>query len=142
MTRLTSFTFSINGKESKSSPRVVVFLIILIHVVRSLFFGTTHNKGNEEALAGEDSTKYSINSFRDFISYPGGDRIEGMKIRAGFNAGSTSFNEWQATGDSIYVHYIKKNLDHYIGEDGTIHTYRFDDINWITSHQAKLCSVL
>jgi unsaturated rhamnogalacturonyl hydrolase len=73
----------------------------------------------------------------DSISYP----TELKSKRWNYEQGvimEALFHEWQLTGDSTYVRYIKKNLDDYIGEDGT----RIDsmNINWITSHPAKLCS--
>src|SRR5690606_36574856 len=36
---------------------------------------------------------------------------------------------WQETGNQKYFNYIKKNLDYYIEDDGTIKTYRMKDFN-------------
>ena len=32
---------------------------------------------------------------------------------------------WKNTGDADYFEYIKKNVDYYVNEDGTIKTYDF-----------------
>jgi unsaturated rhamnogalacturonyl hydrolase len=36
---------------------------------------------------------------------------------------------WQRTGDAKYFTYIKHDLDHYIGKDGSIRTYKQDEYN-------------
>jgi unsaturated rhamnogalacturonyl hydrolase len=62
----------------------------------------------------------------DSISYPAEVKSRKWNYEQGVMM-EALFHEWQRTGDSAYVYYIKKNLDHYVGEDGTIHTYRFDE---------------
>ncbi len=39
------------------------------------------------------------------------------------------YQVWKLTGDDSYLEYIKKNIDYYIEEDGTIKTYKFEDFN-------------
>jgi unsaturated rhamnogalacturonyl hydrolase len=36
---------------------------------------------------------------------------------------------WKTTGDVKYFNYIQKILDHFVGEDGSIRTYTFDEYN-------------
>lgn len=36
---------------------------------------------------------------------------------------------WRVTGDSFYYDYIKRNMDNFVGEDGAISYYRFEDYN-------------
>jgi len=62
----------------------------------------------------------------DSISYPAEVKSRKWNYEQGVIM-EALFHEWQLTGDSAYIRYIKKNLDHYIGEDGTIRTYRFDE---------------
>lgn len=36
---------------------------------------------------------------------------------------------WQRTGDAKYFTYIKKNIDQFVGKDGSIRTYKLEDYN-------------
>ncbi len=39
------------------------------------------------------------------------------------------YQMYQHTGDKRYAQYLKKNLDHYIGQDGAISTYKLTEFN-------------
>ncbi len=39
------------------------------------------------------------------------------------------YQTWMQSGDSLYLTYIKRNLDYYIADDGTIRTYKLSDFN-------------
>jgi unsaturated rhamnogalacturonyl hydrolase len=62
----------------------------------------------------------------DSISYPTEMKSRKWNYEQGVIM-EAFFHLWQETGDSEYVRYIKKNLDHYVDSYGTIHTYRFDE---------------
>ena len=36
---------------------------------------------------------------------------------------------WYRTGEGKYFEYIRKDIDQYVKEDGSIRTYKFDDFN-------------
>jgi len=62
----------------------------------------------------------------DSISYPAELKSRKWNYEQGVIM-EAFFHLWKETGDSEYVRYIKKNLDHYVDSDGTIHTYRFGE---------------
>jgi unsaturated rhamnogalacturonyl hydrolase len=39
------------------------------------------------------------------------------------------YQMWRHTGDTAYVRYVRKNLDHYIAPDGSIRTYELEEFN-------------
>jgi unsaturated rhamnogalacturonyl hydrolase len=46
---------------------------------------------------------------------------------------------WLSTGDKEIINYIKKNLDHYIDQDGKILTYRLNEFNIDNITQGRAC---
>ncbi len=51
-------------------------------------------------------------------------------------------NLWQQTGDPRYFQYIQENMDHFIGEDGSIRGYRKDEYNIDHINNGKLLFLL
>jgi len=49
---------------------------------------------------------------------------------------------WQQTGDSIYLQFIRDNMDHFIQEDGSIMGYRQDEYNIDHINNGKLLFLL
>jgi len=39
------------------------------------------------------------------------------------------YQKWKTAGDEKYFNYIKKNIDYYVQEDGSIKTYKISDFN-------------
>lgn len=49
---------------------------------------------------------------------------------------------WQATGDGKWFDYIKKSMDHYVQEDGTINGYKGDEFNIDYVNNGKIILLL
>ncbi|ANF96320.1 glycoside hydrolase family 88/105 protein [Paenibacillus bovis] len=49
---------------------------------------------------------------------------------------------WQQTGDSVYLQFIRDNMDHFIQEDGSIMGYRQDEYNIDHINNGKLLFLL
>ncbi len=64
----------------------------------------------------------------DSIVYPTEEKSRKWNYEQGVMM-EAFYRMWEHTGDSQYVHYIRKNLDYYIEEDGTIRTYKMADFN-------------
>jgi unsaturated rhamnogalacturonyl hydrolase len=64
----------------------------------------------------------------DTVAYP----TEVKSYRWNYEQGlvlDAFYQVWKETGDKRYYDYIKKNIDYYVEEDGTIKTYRMEDYN-------------
>lgn len=69
-----------------------------------------------------------IQSHPDTIAYPS----EAKSYKWNYEQGlimEAMFRVWKSTGDDKIYNYIKKNLDYYIKEDGSIKTYVYDSFN-------------
>lgn len=115
-------------KREMTSPRIVLSFFVLI--ILSLVSGCSSAAQRMEKESNKPWSERIARSFLtmhpDSISYPTELKSKRWNYEQGVMM-EALFHEWQLTGDSTYVRYIKKNLDDYVGEDGTIHTYRFDE---------------
>src|SRR3989339_342664 len=62
------------------------------------------------------------------------EAVEGTNVASKWNYELGTMLEayhqlWKRTGNKKYFDYIKLNIDHYVGEDGRIKTYKFSDFN-------------
>lgn len=66
--------------------------------------------------------------YPDTIAYP----AEAKSYKWNYEQGlmlEAFYRIWKQSGDSKYFDYLKKNIDYYIEEDGTIKTYKSSDYN-------------
>lgn len=99
--------------------RSICFLLFTI-----LFLNTGHTQNQPWSIrmaesfmdTHRDSILVGNNKFSRW-DYEQGLMLEGFK------------RLWQHTGDVRYFNYIKKDIDHFVQEDGSIRTYKLDDYN-------------
>jgi len=48
------------------------------------------------------------------------------------------YRVWSETGDARYYDYVKENVDHFVGPDGSIRTYRLEEYNLDQINEGKL----
>lgn len=89
----------------------------------------TNDINREDSLI---NSKQLVNSFiqlhPDTIAYPS----EAKSYKWNYEQGlimEAMFRVWKSNGDDKIYNYIKKNLDYYIKEDGSIKTYVYDSFN-------------
>lgn len=89
----------------------------------------TNDINREDSLI---TSKQLVDSFiqlhPDTIAYPS----EAKSYKWNYEQGlimEAMFRVWKSTGDDKIYNYIKKNLDYYIKEDGSIKTYVYDSFN-------------
>jgi unsaturated rhamnogalacturonyl hydrolase len=106
-------------------PRIVLSLTVLI-IVSGCFSSAQRMTKEMQKPWSERIAQSFLRMHPDSISYTTEVKSRKWNYEQGVIM-EALFHEWQLTGDSTYIRTIKKNLDHYIGEDGTIRTYRFDE---------------
>ncbi|MGD0337160.1 MAG: glycoside hydrolase family 88 protein [Bacteroidota bacterium] len=62
----------------------------------------------------------------DSIIYPTEAKSQKWNYEQGLML-EAMYQMWRHSGDSQYIHYLKKNLDHYIDSNGSILTYNFGE---------------
>ena len=97
-------------------------LLMLFFVICQCSFVRAQSKSPSEQMAitvmGKWNDSSLINAGREVKwSYEQGVLLEGIEAL------------WNRTADARYFNHIQKFIDYYIGEDGTIRTYKGDDFN-------------
>jgi len=107
------------------AQRIFVALIIAVLV---------HSCGSAERGKPSDST-WSLRIAQSFIAMHPDSIVyedEAKSRKWNYEQGvmlEAFYQMWRHTGDTSYFQYFKKNLDHYIREDGSIGTYDLEDFN-------------
>ena len=101
--------------------RCTCFCLLASVAVSAARMAAKHEEPWSERIA-----KSFLSMHPDSISYPAELKSRKWNYEQGVMM-EAFFHLWEETGDSEYVRYIKKNLDHYVDADGVIHTYRFDE---------------
>jgi unsaturated rhamnogalacturonyl hydrolase len=104
--------------------KIAFFLLILF--VIEIQPQQNQNINNNEA-AGKIIDSFIV-LHPDTVAY----KTEAKSYRWNYEQGlilDAIYQYWKLTGDQKYFDYIKKNIDYYILEDGTIKTYRMSDFN-------------
>jgi unsaturated rhamnogalacturonyl hydrolase len=73
-------------------------------------------------------TENFINLLPDTIVY----KTEAKSYKWNYEQGlilEAFFRMWKVTGENKYFNYLRKNIDYYVREDGSIKTYKMDDFN-------------
>lgn len=99
--------------------------LILISIFNILLFSQENNEKKINSFLIADSF---INLHPDTIAYP----TEAKSYRWNYEQGlmlEAFFQMWRHSGENKYYEYLKKNIDYYIEEDGTIKTYKLKDYN-------------
>jgi unsaturated rhamnogalacturonyl hydrolase len=69
-----------------------------------------------------------INLHPDTVAY----KTEGKSYKWNYEQGlilDAFYQLWKETGDDKYFNYLKKNIDYYVQDEGTIKTYKMEDFN-------------
>lgn len=89
----------------------------------------TNDINREDSLI---TSKQLVDSFiqlhPDTIAYPSEAKSYKWNYEQGLMM-EAMYRVWKSTGDNKIYNYIKKNLDYYIKEDGSIKTYVYDSFN-------------
>ena len=89
----------------------------------------TNDINREDSLI---TSKQLVDSFiqlhPDTIAYPSEAKSYKWNYEQGLMM-EAMYRVWKSTGDDKIYNYIKKNLDYYIKEDGSIKTYVYDSFN-------------
>ncbi|HVN47750.1 MAG TPA: glycoside hydrolase family 88 protein [Bacteroidota bacterium] len=105
--------------------RICKFCIILILLCVVNSFAQTMTKENNTPWSLRIAQSF-LRMHPDSINYPN----EGKSKKWNYEQGvmlDAMYQMWQHSGDSQYVRYIQKNLDHYIQSNGKINTYKYEE---------------
>lgn len=99
--------------------------LILFSIFNIIIFSQENEEKKINSFLIADSF---INLHPDTIAYP----TEAKSYRWNYEQGlmlEAFFQMWRRSGEDKYFDYLKKNIDYYIEEDGTIKTYKLSDYN-------------
>ncbi len=113
--------------KSIFKPKVLIRIYTFVLIVSVAYIVVAQDDSVEETW----STKF-VNSFiklhPDTVAYP----TEAKSYRWNYEQGlilEAIYRVYKNTGDKEYFNYIKKNIDYYIQNDGSIKTYKLNDFN-------------
>lgn len=106
--------------------------IKMVFLLLALFVFEMQPQQNQAQLNNDGVAGKIIDSFialhPDTVAY----KTEAKSYRWNYEQGlilDAIYQYWKLTKDQKYFDYIKKNIDYYVMEDGTIKTYRMSDFN-------------
>lgn len=115
--------------KNKSLLTLVSFIILLSNLLSNLSCKA------QEPLSNSDYKNLSIrigdsfiNLHPDTVAY----KTEAKSYKWNYEQGlmlDAFYQLWKDTGDDKYFNYVKKNIDYYVLDDGSIKTYKLSDFN-------------
>ncbi len=97
----------------------LAFLLIALHFT---------NCSGQEKLTSEKLINNFLKMHPDTVAY----KTEAKSYKWNYEQGlilQAFYEEWQKTNNQKYFDYIKKNIDYYVQDDGSIKTYELDKYN-------------
>lgn len=104
----------------------VVYLLIIIVLVGCSAKNISVNGG--ESISSKQLVENFIKLHPDTIAYP----TEAKSYKWNYEQGlmmEAMYKVWRSTSDEMIYDYIKKNIDYYVEENGSIKSYVYDSFN-------------
>ncbi|MFO7448351.1 MAG: glycoside hydrolase family 88 protein [Ignavibacteriaceae bacterium] len=105
----------------KASAAAVIFFLLCA------FSCSVEQENNQEKWAQKIADSF-IELHPDTIAYP----TEAKSYKWNYEQGlmlEAFYRMWQQTDDNKYLDYVKKNINYYVQDDGSVKTYKMDDFN-------------
>lgn len=109
----------------KNKISCLLFLTLFIMIGCNI---NKQNIENEKSISSKQLVDNFINIHPDTIAYPN----EAKSYKWNYEQGlimEAMYRVWKSTNEANIYNYIKKNVDYYVAEDGSIKTYVYDSFN-------------